>query len=88
MAELIRRHGGEPIVAPSMREVPLAENSAPLELCQKIGARRIDLVVAARQESARERWSMRLPFTIRENESRTLLDSVTLLAGDRNRWRR
>ena len=25
MAELIRRHGGEPLVAPSMREVPLTE---------------------------------------------------------------
>ena len=23
MAELIRKHGGEPVVAPSMREVPL-----------------------------------------------------------------
>jgi uroporphyrinogen-III synthase len=45
MAELIRRHGGEPIVAPSMREVPLAENGAPLELFQKIEARQIDLVV-------------------------------------------
>src|SRR4029434_5672903 len=45
MAELIRRHGGEPIVAPSMREVPLSENSAPLELFQKIEAGRIDLVV-------------------------------------------
>ena len=45
MTELIRRHGGEPIVAPSMREVPLSENSAPLELFQKIEAGRIDLVV-------------------------------------------
>lgn len=45
MAELIRRHGGEPIVAPSMREVPLAENSAPIELFQKIEAGRIDLVI-------------------------------------------
>jgi uroporphyrinogen-III synthase len=45
MAELIRRHGGEPIVAPSMREVPLSENSAPLELFQKIESRQIDLVI-------------------------------------------
>jgi uroporphyrinogen-III synthase len=45
MAELIRRHGGEPKVAPSMREVPLAENSAPLELFQKIENGLIDLVV-------------------------------------------
>src|SRR6266404_1761909 len=45
MAELIRRHGGEPIVAPSMCEVPLSENSAPLELFQRIEAGQIDLVI-------------------------------------------
>ncbi len=45
MGELIRRHGGEAIVAPSMREVPLAENSAPLELFQRIEAGRIDWVI-------------------------------------------
>jgi uroporphyrinogen-III synthase len=45
MAELVRRHGGEPIVAPSMREVALSENSAPSELFQKIEASQIDLVI-------------------------------------------
>jgi uroporphyrinogen-III synthase len=45
MAELIRRQGGEPIVAPSMREVPISENSAPLGLFQKIEASQIDLVI-------------------------------------------
>jgi uroporphyrinogen-III synthase len=45
MAELVRRHGGNPLVAPSMREVPLSENSAPLELFQKLEAREIDLVI-------------------------------------------
>jgi len=33
MAELIRRQGGEPFVAPSMREVPLAENGSRLPFC-------------------------------------------------------
>ena len=32
MAELIRRYGGEPIIAPSMREVPLGENRVALDL--------------------------------------------------------
>src|SRR5262245_65751608 len=45
MAELIRRHGGKPKVAPYMREVPLSENSAPLELFHKIENGLIDLVV-------------------------------------------
>jgi uroporphyrinogen-III synthase len=36
MAELIRRYGGEPIVAPSMREIPLGENRAALELLPQL----------------------------------------------------
>ncbi len=31
MADLIRRHGGEPLVAPSMREIPLENNTGALE---------------------------------------------------------
>ena len=45
MAELVRRYGGEPIVAPSMREVPLAENRAALELLPQLEAGKIDLLV-------------------------------------------
>ena len=36
MAELIRRHGGIPVVAPSMREVPVAENAAALEFVSQL----------------------------------------------------
>ena len=45
MAELIRRHGGEAISAPSMREVPLSENTVPVELFKRLEAGRIDLVI-------------------------------------------
>jgi len=45
IAELIRRHGGEPIVAPSMREVPLDENRVPLEFFKELEAGAIDAVV-------------------------------------------
>jgi uroporphyrinogen-III synthase len=45
MAELIRRYGGEPIAAPSMREVPLSENRAALELLPQIEAGRFDIVI-------------------------------------------
>ena len=31
MADLIRHHGGEPLVAPSMREIPLENNTEALE---------------------------------------------------------
>ncbi|MGH7826586.1 MAG: uroporphyrinogen-III synthase [Candidatus Binatia bacterium] len=44
-AELIRRQGGEPIVAPSMREIPLSENTAPLEFFKKLIAGEIDAVI-------------------------------------------
>jgi phosphohistidine phosphatase SixA len=38
IAELIRRYGGEPIAAPSMREVPPSENHAVLEVLPAIEA--------------------------------------------------
>ncbi len=42
---LIERHGGVAIVAPSMREVPLAENSAVLEFGRALLSGEIDIVV-------------------------------------------
>ena len=45
IAELIRRRGGEPISAPSMREIPLAENEAALEFARRLSAGEIDVVV-------------------------------------------
>lgn len=45
MAELIRRHGGTPIVAPSMREIPLGENAAAANLVTHLEAGAVDLVI-------------------------------------------
>jgi uroporphyrinogen-III synthase len=45
MAELIRRYGGAPIVAPSMREVPLNENHAALELLPQLEAGKFDFLI-------------------------------------------
>jgi uroporphyrinogen-III synthase len=45
IAELIRRYGGEPFVAPSMREIPLDENHAALELVPRLEAEEIDLLI-------------------------------------------
>ncbi len=79
MAELIRRHGGEPIVAPSMREVPLAENGAALELFQKIEAGQVDLVLLLTGVGTR---TMVDAVTIHYSRERiaALLGSVLLLA--------
>jgi uroporphyrinogen-III synthase len=45
IAELIRRYGGEPILAPSMREVPLNENRSALELLPQLEAGRFDVLI-------------------------------------------
>lgn len=45
MAELIRRYGGEPISAPSMREVALSENRAALELLPQLESGSFDLLI-------------------------------------------
>jgi uroporphyrinogen-III synthase len=45
IAELIRRYGGEPFVAPSMREIPLDENRAALELVPQLERGEIDLLI-------------------------------------------
>jgi uroporphyrinogen-III synthase len=45
MGELIRRYGGEAIVAPSMREVPLSENRAALDLLPQLEAGNFDLLI-------------------------------------------
>jgi uroporphyrinogen-III synthase len=79
MAELIRRHGGEPIVAPSMREVPLSENSAPVELFQKLEAGEIDLIILLTGVGTR---TMVDAAAIRYSRERiaALLRKVTVLA--------
>jgi len=45
MAELIRRHGGEPMVVPSMRELPVGENVAALDYLRRLDAGEIDVVI-------------------------------------------
>ena len=45
LAELIRRHGGDAIIAPSMREVPLTENHAALDLLPQLESGRVDLLI-------------------------------------------
>jgi uroporphyrinogen-III synthase len=42
---LIRRHGGVPLVVPSMREVPLEDKRVALELLRRLEAGEIDTVV-------------------------------------------
>ena len=79
MTELIRRHGGEPIVAPSMREVPLSENSGPLELFQRLEAGQIDLVILLTGVGTRTMVDALVIHYSREKIA-ALLGGVTVLA--------
>ena len=45
MARLIERHGGKPLVAPSMREIPLEENPQALAFGEQLVARQFDLLI-------------------------------------------
>ena len=45
MAEIVRRYGGEAILAPSLREVPLAVNTEAFEFFQKLEDGAFDLVI-------------------------------------------
>lgn len=45
MAELIRRHGGEPLSAPSMREVPLETSPAAQDFLARLTAGSVDALI-------------------------------------------
>lgn len=45
MAELIRRQGGEPFVAPSMREVPLENNHEAFAFAERLFAGEFDMMI-------------------------------------------
>src|SRR5438552_15007767 len=45
MAELIRRQGGDPFAAPSMREIPLADNREAFDFAERRFAGEFDMVV-------------------------------------------
>jgi len=45
MARLITRYGGQPLVAPSMREVPLQDNTEVLQFGEELLARQFDMVI-------------------------------------------
>lgn len=45
MRRLIERHGGRPLVAPALREIPLEDNSAALRFGARLLTERIDVLV-------------------------------------------
>lgn len=45
MSRLIERYGGQPLVAPSMQEIPLRDNSEVLEFGRQLFAEDVDMVI-------------------------------------------
>jgi uroporphyrinogen-III synthase len=45
MARLIETYGGEPVVAPSMREVPLESNAPAIEFVRGLAGKQFDMVI-------------------------------------------
>lgn len=45
MEKLIRSYGGDPVVAPSMREIPLEENPQAFDFFERLQAGHVDLVI-------------------------------------------
>lgn len=45
MAELIRNYGGEPFIAPSIREIPLRENNAAIDFIGQLEAGDFDFLI-------------------------------------------
>jgi len=85
IAELIRRHGGEPISAPSMREVPLGENAAAAEFAARLVAGEIDVAIFLTGVGTRflaESLGERLP---RERLGAELSHIVTMARGPKPR---
>ncbi len=45
MAELIRNYGGDPFIAPSLREIPLGENNAAIDFIGQLEAGKFDFLI-------------------------------------------
>jgi len=79
MAALIRKQGGDPFVAPSMREVPLAEQPEALAFARALEAGTVDLVVCLTGVGTRALVEAVAPVLPRERLA-TLLARTTLVA--------
>jgi uroporphyrinogen-III synthase len=79
MAALIRKQGGEPFVAPSMREVPLAEQPAALAFARALAAGEIDVLVCLTGVGTRALADAVAPELPRERLA-ALLGATTIVA--------
>lgn len=85
IAELVRRHGGEPVSAPSMREVPLEENREAVEFGQRLLEHSIDVAVFLTGVGTRLLVETLAPLIPRERLAAELSRIVTVARGPKPR---
>lgn len=77
MAKLIARHGGKPMVAPSMQEIPLENNTEALDFAADLMAGDVDLLILLTGVGTRtlvDVWKPRFPLeAIRQALTKTTL---------------
>ena len=81
ISKLIANLGGDPIVAPSVREVPLESNQDALEFVQKLAAGQVDMVVFTTGVGVKALASAVEKVCSREELSRHLNDVVVVARG-------
>src|SRR5579884_3370214 len=79
MATLIRKQGGEPFVAPSMREVPLDRHDEAFSFGARLLAGEFDGVILMTGVGLRLLWKTLLT-RFAEPELKAALEAVTLIA--------
>ncbi len=81
ISEMIRRHGGDAISAPALREAPLSENSHALEFGRRLRGKEIDIVVLLTGVGTRflvDALSAEIP---KEDFARALASVITVARG-------
>ena len=77
MARLIARHGGNPLVAPSLQEIPLENNTEALDFAKDLMAGGVDLLILLTGVGTRtlvDVWKTRVPLeAIRQALTKTTL---------------
>jgi len=81
MAELIRRHGGTPLSAPSMREIPLETTPQALDLLHRLRAGAVDVVILLTGVGTRALVTALAPACARDELAELLRRAVLVVRG-------
>ena len=85
IAELVRRHGGEPRSAPSLREVPLGENRAALEFAERLQRGGVDVAIFLTGVGTRLLVEAAAPVLSADRHASALATIVTVVRGPKPR---